>query len=331
MSKKKTNPKTSKARTTSTPERVTLGRTGLQVSPICYGSWQLSPSAWGKLPEKDSIDAMREAFSLGVNFYDTAEAYGDGYSETVMGKALKPLPRDQVVVATKVFHRVDLPADQRFGDLSYANIMRACEGSLKRLGMDYIDLYQCHSFDPTVDPAETADAMRTLQTQGKIRAYGLSNWNPEQMRMGHLFGDYGSLQPPYSLINRGIETDVLPYCRANNMGVLVYSPLHKGLLSGKYKGTESFADLRKNRDDFQGERFKMICDHVAQLKDIAKRNSMTTVQLVLRATLMHPAITCTIVGIKRPEQIREAAGTMGKSLERHDMMQVRRILSIPKA
>jgi len=320
----------SKKKVKSNPVRVTLGRTGLSVSPICYGSWQLSPRFWGKVSQQASIKAMRLAFDLGVNFYDTAEAYGDGLSETVMGKALKPLPREEVVVATKVFMRTDLPLDKRYGDLSHDNILRACDGSLKRLGMDYIDLYQCHSFDPTADPSEVTHAMETLKRKGKIRAYGVSNWNPEQMRMGHVFGDFGSCQPPYSLINRGIETDVLPYCRANNIGVLVYSPLHKGLLTGKYKGTETFKDLRKDRADYTGERFKLICDRVADVGKIAKRNKLTTTQMVLATTLMHPAITCAITGIKTPDQIEEAAGAMGKTISRDDMMEVRRLLSLPK-
>src|SRR5579862_5291732 len=205
--------------------RVRLGRTELSVSPVCYGSWQLSPKFWGPVPESDAIAAMRGAFDAGVNFYDTADAYGDGFAEEVVGKALATLPRDKVVLATKVFHHF-FPDGHRFPDLSHDYILQACDASLKRLKMDYIDLYQCHSWDPLADPAGIAEAMEKLKRQGKIRHYGTSNWNAEQLRLGAKHGNYGSAQPMYSLLKRNIESDVLPYCQANDVGTLVYSPLH---------------------------------------------------------------------------------------------------------
>jgi len=305
--------------------RVRLGRTDLQVSPICYGSWQLSPRFWGPQPEDQLIAAMRRAFEVGVNFYDTADAYGNGLAEEVMGRALRDLPRDQIVIATKVFHHW-FPDGHRHGDLSRAYVLRACEDSLRRLQMDYVDLYQCHAFDPLTDLADTVEALETLRRQGKIRHYGVSNWTVEQMRLGATLGDFATCQPSYSLLNRGIEADILPYCRANGIGVLVYSPLHRGLLTGKYTGRETFTDHRKDAPDFQGERFQMLCGRVAQLAPIARKYGLSVTQLVLTVTLMNPSIHCAIVGIKRPEQIEDAAGAMGRAVSADDWHQVRSLL-----
>jgi len=307
--------------------RVRLGRTGLQVSPICYGSWQLSPRFWGVQPEEVFIDAMRRAFELGVNFYDTADAYGNGLAEEVMGKALAPLPREELVVTTKVFwHFFD--DGRRYGDLSKAYIIQACENSLRRLNMTYVDLYQIHSYDPLAEPTEIVEALEKLIKDGKIRAFGTSNWTVEQMRLGNQLGNYGTCQPPYSLLRRGIESDILPYCQANDIGTLVYSPLHRGLLSGKYKGTESFTDLRQNDVDFTGERFEIICDRMAQVGKIGHGYGLSPSQTILAATLMHPGIHCAIVGVKRPEHIEEAVGAMSKSLSREDWNSIRTLLTV---
>jgi aryl-alcohol dehydrogenase-like predicted oxidoreductase len=313
----------------TTATRVTLGRSGLEVSPICFGTWQLSPKFWGDVPADDCIAAMRRAFELGVNFYDTADAYGEGYSEEIVGKALKDLPRDEIVVATKVFHHW-YDDGHRHGDLSKDYIIEECEASLKRLGMDTIDLYQCHSWDPLTHPAETAEALEQLKQQGKIRAYGHSNWNAHQIDLGDRVGDFATNQPYYSLIRRDIEDDVLPACMARDIGVLVFSPLHRGLLAGKYTGSETFDDLRANDSLFKGEKFKSICAKVKIVGEIGAGYGLTTVQTVLAATIMHPGIHCAITGIKRSEQIEEAAGAMGKTMSRDDYYKIRSALTLPK-
>jgi len=307
--------------------RVVLGSTGLSVSPVCYGSWQLSPRFWGKQPEDEVMRAMRKAFDVGVNFYDTADAYGEGYAEEVLGRALKDLPRKELVVATKVFWHMK-PDGSRYGDLSKQYILEECEASLKRLQMDYVDLYQCHSWDPLAQPEETAEALELLKKQGKVRHYGVSNWSVEQTRLGREFGTYETQQPFYSLIKRDIERDLLPYCQQENIGTLVYSPLHNGLLSGKYKGSETFDDFRKNHADFKGERFLKLCASVQKLGEIASAYKLTTVQLVVIATLMHPGITSAIVGIKTAQQIEEAAAAMGKTISREDWNRVRGLLNV---
>lgn len=309
--------------------RVRLGRSELQVSPICFGTWQLSPRFWGDVPADDITRAIHEAYDHDINFYDTADAYGDGHSETVLGQAIKKLPRDKIVIATKAYnHFYPNDTPPRHGDLSSDYIRQACDASLKRLDVDYIDLYQCHAHDPLAHPRDIAQTLDDLVRQGKIRAYGVSNWPVEQMRAGNTFGQFVTCQPRYSLLAREIETDILPYCIANDIGTLVYSSLHLGLLTGKYRGDERFSDVRGSRGDFQGERFKAICDRVKQVGDIARQYDLTTVQLVLAVTLMHPGITSAIVGIKTSQQITEAAGAMGKKVSIIDWNRVRSLLSL---
>ena len=307
-------------------QRVRLGRSELMVSPVCYGSWQLSPRFWGEVPVEDVKAAMRRAFEVGVNFYDTADAYGDGFSEQVMGEALADVPRDKIVVATKVYHHF-YPDGHRHPDLSGKYVVEECNASLKRLRMDYLDLYQLHSFDPYTPLAETTEALERLREAGKIRSYGVSNFTVEQLRLARAVGDYATLQPRYSLLDREIEADLLPCCQAEDVGVLAYSSLALGLLTGKYEGTESFDDFRGRHPRFQGEKFKQLATAVRSLAPMAEKYGLTIVQLVLAATLAHPQLDVAIVGIKNPAQIEEAAGAMGKAVEREDYFAIRNALS----
>jgi len=306
-------------------ERIELGTTGLHVSPVCYGSWQLSPRFWGDQPRDEHIQAMRTAFDFGVNFYDTAGAYGDGLSESIMGEALKVLPRDQIVIATKVYHHF-YPDGHRHPDLSKKYIIEECDHFLRRLQTDYVDLLQCHAFDPITSPEETTEALELLIKQGKIRAYGVSNFLPDQIKLFRRYGNYATLQPLYNLLETGAEKDLLPYCLREKMGVLVYSPLAKGLLTGKYSGAEKFNDFRANLPHFSGEQFVTLANKVKQLQPIAEQYRLNILQLVLAATLTHPAIHCVIAGIKNSQQIKEAAGAMGQTVSREDYFKIRTIL-----
>ena len=303
-------------------ERVALGESGLSVSPVAFGPWQLSKRFWGDQSKDDAIAAMKLAFDKGINFFDTAEAYGDGHAESVLGEAVGELPRDEVVVATKVFNHFN-PDGTRYPDLSPEHILARCDVSLGRLGIDTIDLYLLHMYDPMAPLADIAEVLEKLKDQGKIRAYGVSNHTVEQTRAHRRFGQYSVSQPPYSFIDPAGESDLLPYCQSENIGVMIYSPMHKGLLTGKYSGSETFTDFRSQHPDFQGERFQDLCAKVLSLKPIAERNGLTIYQLVLVATLMHPAIDVAVVGIKTPDQIEEAVGAMGKELRREDFSAVR--------
>lgn len=306
-------------------QKIKLGKTGLEVSPVCYGSWQLSPRFWGDQPKNEHIKAMQQAFEFGINFYDTAGAYGDGLSESIMGEALKELPRDQIVIATKVYHHF-YPDGHRHPDLSKKYIIEECDNFLKRLQTDYVDLLQCHAFDPMTHPAETTEALETLKKQGKIRAYGVSNFQVEQLKLFRKYGDYVTLQPLYNLLENEAEKALLPYCLREEIGVLVYSPLAKGLLTGKYTGSESFSDFRANLPHFTGEQFKTLAAKVQELRPIAEGYGLSIIQLIVATTLTHPAINCAIVGIKTPRQIQEAAGALGKSISREDYFKIRTIL-----
>ncbi|MHC4404829.1 MAG: aldo/keto reductase [Planctomycetota bacterium] len=306
-------------------ERVILGESGLSVSPVAFGTWQLSPRFWLDQSKDDAVAAMKLAFDQGVNFIDTADAYGDGYAETVVGEAVGDLPRDELVIATKVFNHYN-PDGSRYPDLAPDHIHQRCEASLARLGVDTIDLYLLHFYDQLTPLADVAGALEKLRDQGKIRAIGVSNHNVEQFRAQRRFGPYSVCQPPYSLADPAIEAELLPYCQAENVGVMVYSPLHKGLLTGKYTGEETFQDFRRHHADFQGDRFRQLCDGVQALRPMAERYGLTVCQLVLAATLMHPAVHVAICGIKTPDQIAEAAGAVGKTIAREDYFTVRSLV-----
>ena len=269
---------------------------------------------------------MKTAFDQGINFFDTADAYGDGYAETVMSEAIRDLPRDELILATKVFNHYN-PDGSRYPDLSPAHVVERCEASLKRLGIETIDLYLLHFYDQLTPLADLAATLAKLRDQGKVRAIGVSNHNVEQFRAQRRFGPYTVCQPPYSLTDPGIESELLPYCQAENIGVMVYSPMHKGLLTGKYTGTETFDDFRRFHPDFQAERFKTLCDGVQSLRPMAARYGLTLYQLVLAATLMHPAIHVAVCGIKTPDQIEEAAKAMGKTISREDYFSVRKAVA----
>ena len=307
--------------------RIVLGRSGLRVSPICFGTWQMSPIYWGDVSEAGVIAAIDRAIEVGVNFFDTAGAYGDGLAETTLGKALHNHPRDKVVIATKVYFHF-YPDGRRHADLSAKYIAEYCDDALRRLQTDYIDLLQLHSFDPMTPMDETTAALDQLRKAGKIRCYGVSNFGTEQLRLARRYGDYATLQPRYSLIDRQIEQDLLPYCANEDIGVLVYSPLARGMLTGKYDGSETFSDLRGKDARFQGESFKAQAAAVRSLEPIARKYDLTICQLVLAATLCNPAIDCAITGIKTAAQIEEAAGAMGKTIQREDYIEIRKRLSI---
>jgi aryl-alcohol dehydrogenase-like predicted oxidoreductase len=307
--------------------RIIFGATGLEVSPLCFGTWQLSPRFWGDQSKPDVLAAMNAAFEAGINFYDTADAYGDGYAETVVGEFIAGKPRDALVICTKVFNHFN-PDASRYPDLSAAHVRQRCDLQLKRMGIETIDLYLLHLFDPATPLADVAETMESLKKQGKIRRYGVSNHTVEQLRAHRRFGAYDAVQPCYSLVNTQIENDLLPYCEAENVGVMVYSPMHKGLLTGKYTGSETFSDFRKHLPDFQGERFQAIATAVQSLKPLAERYNLTTYQLILAATLTHPGIHVAVVGIKNRPQIVEAIGAMGKTISREDYFTIRKTLAI---
>lgn len=281
-----------------------LGKTDLNVSRICFGCWQLSPSFWGEVPVGPWADSLRAALKLGVNFIDTADAYGDGHAETELGKVLKQDgTRDEFLIATKFFWNFS-DGPNRFPDTTHDYILRACEASLRRLQTDRIDLYQIHSWDAITRPDEVARAFHTLKQQGKVRWFGVSNLNPEQMDLYAKHFEVSCLQPPYSLLARDIETRELPYCLSRNIGVINYSPLFRGLLGGHYKADSIITGNRANGPLFHGEGLRIILGAIDEAKAIGAELGLTMPELATRWVLTNPAITSAIAGVKKPEHIQ---------------------------
>ncbi len=307
-------------------QTVQLGRTDLNVSRIAFGCWQLSPAFWGEIPIHPWEEAVRAAADLGVNFIDTADAYGNGHAETSLGKVFqRDGLRDRFVLATKFFWRIEANGE-RFPDTTYAYILRACEASLRRLQTDRIDLYQIHAFDPLTRPDEVACALTDLRRQGKIRWIGVSNLNAEQMRMYERHFDVACLQPPYSLLNRKAEADELPYCLARRIGVIAYSPLFRGLLAGRYDRTTKFTDRRAALPEFTGDRFSRILGALDRLRPLAEGHGLTLAQLAIRWVLTHPALTAAIVGVKERAHIEGIVAAADAPLPHDDWHRVAREL-----
>jgi len=305
--------------------KVTLGVSGLEVSPIAFGTWQLSGD-WGKFDEREAIEAIRFAHDRGINFFDTAQAYGFGASERLLGQAVRELPRDEVVIATKGGLRMD---EERglLRDSSPEWLREGVESSLQALGVDHIDLYQVHWPDSEVAFAETADALRTLVDEGKIRHIGVSNFDPGQMSEFGRSLPVETLQPPYSLLNREIEEAILPYCQEHNIGVLVYGPLAHGLLTGAMGPDTTFAedDWRRVSPSLTGETFAQNLRIVERLKQFAQDRGHSLSQLAIAWTLSHPAVHVAIVGSRSRKHIEESLGAAELKLSDEDKAEIEKI------
>lgn len=279
-----------------------LGTSGIQITPIVTGTWQAGKSMWVGIEDAETIRALRAAFDAGITTIDTAEVYGQGHSERIVAEALGDV-RGQAVYATKVFAN----------HLKYDQVIAACEGSLKNLQTDYIDLYQIHwpagSFSSEVVPiSETMQALNDLKQQGKIRAIGVSNFSRSQLEEAAQYGRIDSLQPPYSLFWRYVEQDGMPYCIANKISILAYSPLAQGLLTGKFGPGQRFdpADNRAKNKLFQGDTYDRAQQALEKLRPIADRHNTTLGNLALAWLIAQPQ-TQAITGVRHAEQARENA------------------------
>lgn len=308
-------------------ERIQLGKTDLKVTRICFGCWQLSPNFWGEIPMDEWRRAVLAALDCGVNFIDTADAYGAGFAEESLGKILKEEGiRDRFVIATKFYWNF-LHGRERYPDTRYEYILQACEASLRRLKIDTIDLYQIHAWDPLTRPEEVAAAFAKLKKDGKVRWFGVSNLNVEQMKLYSQYTDIECLQPPYSLLAREVEARELPHCQQHRMGVIAYSPLYRGLLTGKYARDTEFTDHRKNLPFFQPPLFHRILDALDSLRPYCEKYSLTLPQLAIRWVLTHPALTSAIVGVKKPEHIQSIVPAADGVLEIEDWHAIGRIIN----
>ncbi len=306
-----------------------LGNSDLEVSVIGFGCWAMGKRYWGDdVDDELSIRAVHRALDLGVNLFDTADCYGSGHAETVLGQAIKG-HRDEMIIATKGARVWDPETLEITGsDISAKHMIEACNASLKRLGIDYIDLYQVHTSYEGAPIEECAEALVKLQEEGKIRYIGVSNYPVEDIRRHMAKAPLASVQPPYNMLNRGIEKDLLPFCIEHNIGVLVYGPMAQGLLTGKYKKGDTWpeTDLRHNNPRFHGERFERNLAAIERMKKIAERYGKTMSQLAVAWCLNQPGITVALCGTKRPEQIEETAGAAGWKLSEEDLAEIDRII-----
>ncbi len=291
-----------------------LGTSGIKISSIIMGTWQAGKEMWAGIDDTESIQAIKAAYDAGITTFDTAEVYGNGHSEKIVGNALQDV-RDNVVIATKVFSN----------HLQYKQVIDACHESLKNLNTDYIDLYQIHwppgSFGGKKVPLEeTMGALTDLKTQGKIRAIGVSTFSRSQLEEAAKYGKIDSLQPPYSLFWRKVEKDALPYCLENNITLLAYSSMAQGLLTGKFGPDHKFAkgDHRSRNKLFQPENYKRVQKALEKLRPIAKANNITLGQLALAWIVSQPGI-CAIAGARSAEQAVQNAGAGNLRLSEEDL------------
>ena len=289
-----------------------LGNSDLNITSLGFGAWAIGGNGWefgwGAQEDKESIKAIHRALEHNVNWIDTAAVYGMGHSEEVVAKALETWPDENPYIFTKCGLKWDSRGKVTRNHKA-ESIRQECEDSLRRLKIETIDLYQIH-WPPFKDNAmidEAWDMMLTLQQQGKVRWIGVSNFNVEQMNIASKIAPVTSLQPPYSLINRDVEKEILPYCLSENIGVIVYSPMGSGLLTGKMtrERVQNFPDddWRKKSDDFIEPKLSKNLLLVEKLKEIGKRYNRTAGEVAIAWTLDNPAITGAIVGARSAEQV----------------------------
>jgi aryl-alcohol dehydrogenase-like predicted oxidoreductase len=299
----------------------TLGRTGVRVSPLCLGAMMFG--AWGNSDHGDSIRVIHRALDAGINFIDVADVYAAGESEEVVGKALRRGKRDDVVLATKFHGRMGDDPNRRGNSRRW--IMRAVEGSLQRLNTDWIDLYQAHRPSPETDIDETLGALTDLVRAGKIRYLGSSTFPAEEIVEAQWVAErrgrerFVSEQPPYSLLVRGIEADVLPVCQRYGLAVIPWSPLAGGWLSGRYrKGQKPPESTRAQRIPQrydmslpQNQRKLEIAD---QLAELAEEHELTLIHMAVAFVIQHPAVTAAIIGPRTMEQLESQLGAVDVTL-----------------
>jgi aryl-alcohol dehydrogenase-like predicted oxidoreductase len=309
------------------PELTEIPGTSLKVSPVAIGTWAIGGWMWGGTDENESIATIRAAFEHGINLVDTAPVYGFGRSEEIVGKAIAEGGlRSAVLIATKAGLQWDGERVSR--NASRARILREVEDSLRRLRTDYIDIYQVHWPDPLVTIEETAEAMHTLFEQGKIRAIGVSNFSVLQMERFRRVAPLHVLQPPYNLFERGIETDLLPYCRENKIATLGYGALCRGLLSGRMRTATVFDgdDLRRSDPKFREPRFAQYLAAVHRLDRLAQqRFGKRVIHLAVR-WMLDQGITTALWGARHPDQLRPVDEVTGWSLDAAAMAEIDRIL-----
>lgn len=297
-----------------------LGSSGILVTPVALGCWPISGMTSLDVNEADSLATIRAALDVGINFLDTAYAYGpDGESERLIARAIAGR-RDSVVIATKGGIAWDSER-RRIIDGRPETLRRQCEESLRRLQTDCVDLLYLHAPDPNTPLAESGAALRQLQAEGKTRTIGVSNFSLNQLEEFHAVCPIAAFQPPYNMLQRDVEADSLPWCRERGIAVCSYWPLMKGLLAGKLARDHAFrpGDGRAKYPPFMGEEWQRNQDFVDELRAIAADAGRTVAQVAINWTIQQPGITAALCGAKRPDQIHETAGALGWALTRDQL------------
>lgn len=312
-----------------------LGNTDLELSVITHGAFAIGGNMWGGNEKKDSIDSIHASLDHGVTSIDTAPFYGFGLSEEMIGEAIKGKDRSKIQLLTKfglVWDRSNNGKGEFFFDAeengvkipvykfaSKENIIKEVEESLKRLGTDYIDLLQLHWPDSTTCICETMEAMELLIQQGKILSAGVSNYNVEQMQEANRTMNLASNQVSYSMLNRVIENDLVPYSLENNSGIIVYSPMERGLLTGKYFKEDKLKDNDHRKGYFSQFDLNKVKTFLEKIEPIAQEKGATLSQLVLRWTTLQPAITVVLAGARNAQQAIENAKAMSFNLSQEEL------------
>ena len=311
-------------------DKATIDNADIEVTRVGLGTWAIGGWMWGGTDEQKSIATIQSAVDRGIGLVDTAPVYGFGRSEEIVGKALaQGGRRDRTVLATKVALEWDDQGNVR-RNATRARIMKEIEDSLRRLQTDQIDIYQIHWPDPLVSIEETAGAMKELYEAGKIRAIGVSNFTPEQMDHFRQAAPLHTNQTPYNLFERGIEKDVLPYCRDHGIATITYGALCRGMLSGKMSKERTFEgdDLRKDDPKFQPPRFDQYLAAVDELQHLARdRFDVSLLALAVRWVLDQPGQTTALWGARRPEQLDPVDEISGWHLDADALNEIDRILS----
>ena len=284
-----------------------IGNTDIQITPIAMGCWPISGVTSVDVTEQASRATLNAAFESGINFFDTAYCYGyEGESERLITQALGDR-RDQIVIATK--GGIHWQGTKQVRDASPARIRQECDESLQRLNTDRVELYYLHGPDPEIPVSESAGAFQELLASGKILSVGVSNFTLEQLQEFARVCPISAYQPRYNMLQRDIEKDRLPWCIKNNVSVMAYWPLMKGLLAGKLSRDHQFApeDGRQKYPMFHGEEWEKNQDFLDVLRALADEMNRTVAQIVVRWTIQQPGITCALCGAKRPEQNKENA------------------------
>jgi aryl-alcohol dehydrogenase-like predicted oxidoreductase len=309
-----------------------LGSTDLVLTTVGLGTWAMGGPwqyGWGPQDDGEAVAAILTALDLGINWIDTAPVYGVGHSEELVGRALRQTKR-KPFIATKC-GRLWNEKKELVPYLKRDSVRRECEASLRRLGVERIDLYQMHWPDPLEDIEEAWEEMALLATEGKVRYLGVCNYNVEQLERVRKIYPVASLQPPYSMLRREPEKELLGYCAVHNIGVVAYSPMQRGLLTGTFSHERLAAlapdDHRRRMPEFQGPAFSASLELVEGLKKIAERRGRTVAQLAISWVLRRPEVTAAIVGARRPGQIQETVAAADWNLSRQESAEIEKLLA----